>query len=306
MIRFAALADLQYGDLDETIGRTYRASIEKFLLSVGEISCADVPFILNLGDSWQSDWSNALAMRELFKVAETHAGIAWRHVLGNHDFHVAKEKKSQVYDLLGLEKPGYYDFTVMDPEDATNRWRFLVLNGNEISTYAAETPAERKLAEEARERWKLSNGKLPAEWNGLISTAQLEWLERKLQASDESGENVAVCSHFPLYAKSKSLDSDRTRLASLVNLDVYYFNLGISTWNGSELLAIMDRHSCVKAYLAGHLHEGSYGVRNNVAHITFKGVVETPENCYAYVELQKNAIIVDGRFAQPSYRYEFA
>ena len=307
MIRFAAVADLQYGDLDETIGRTYRDSIQKFLISAGEISRADIEFAMNFGDAWQSDWSNALAVRELFHVSEKYAGITWRHVLGNHDFHVEKDKKSEVYGLLGLEKPGYYDFLVVDPEDAKNRWRFVVLNGNEISEYASETKEERERAKAERERWRRTDAdnKLPAEWNGSLSQTQLDWVERTLSEADANGENVAVCSHFPLYAQSKTLDSPRTKLASLVNLDVFYFRLGISTWNGSDLLEILDRHACVKAYLAGHLHEGSYGVRNNVAHVTFKGVVETPKNCYAFVELHKNAIVVDGRLAQPSYRHEF-
>ena len=84
MIRFAAIADVQYGDLDETIGRAYRESIQKFLICAGEISRMRPLFAMNFGDSWQSGLENALAMKELYEVAAKYGKIEWRHILGNH------------------------------------------------------------------------------------------------------------------------------------------------------------------------------------------------------------------------------
>ncbi|MBP5621952.1 MAG: metallophosphoesterase [Thermoguttaceae bacterium] len=304
MIRFAVIADVQYGNLDILGARNYRESIPKFLRAVGEIASEQALFTLQLGDASQSDWENHLAMKELFDVAEK-AGISWKHVLGNHDFLVADEKKRDLYPDLSLEKPGYYDFVVNDPEDDSNVWRFVVLNGNEISSYAAETTAEREKAKEERNRWKLADGNLPADWNGSVSQQQLQWLESRLKLAAKQKEKALVCSHFPLFANSKSLDSDRTRLASLLDVGIYYFNLGVSTWNGKQILDILDKYPCVKGYLAGHLHEGSYGVRKNVAHITFKGIVETIPNAFAFVKLTSNSIIVEGKEAQPSYEFHF-
>ena len=304
MIRFAVIADVQYGNLDILGARNYRESIPKFLRAVGEIASEQALFTLQLGDASQSDWENHLAMKELFDVAEK-AGISWKHVLGNHDFLVADEKKRDLYTDLSLEKPGYYDFVVNDPEDDSNVWRFVVLNGNEISSYAAETTAEREKAKEERNRWKLADGNLPADWNGSVSQQQLQWLESRLKLAAKQKEKALVCSHFPLFANSKSLDSDRTRLASLLDVGIYYFNLGVSTWNGKQILDILDKYPCVKGYLAGHLHEGSYGVRKNVAHITFKGIVETIPNAFAFVKLTSNSIIVEGKEAQPSYEFHF-
>ena len=57
--------------------------------------------------------------------------------------------------------------------------------------------------------------------------------------------------------------------------------------------------------MAGHLHEGSYGERNNVAHITLRGIVETETTAYAYVELGKDALRVEGIGEQPSYNFKF-
>ena len=68
--------------------------------------------------------------------------------------------------------------------------------------------------------------------------------------------------------------------------------MGVSTWNGQEILDVLDKYDCVKAYFAGHLHEGSYGVRKNVMHVTFKGIVETSPNTYAFVKLSPNSIEV--------------
>ena len=116
MIRFAVITDVQYGNLDDLGARTYRESISKFLRAAGEIATEEVLFTLQLGDASQSDWENHLAIKELFDIAEK-AGIKWKHVLGNHDFLVDNEKKPDLYADFGLEKPGYYDFVVNDPED---------------------------------------------------------------------------------------------------------------------------------------------------------------------------------------------
>lgn len=304
MIRFAVISDVQYGDLDSSANRSYRESLSKFLLATGEILIEKPSFVIQLGDASQSGWHNHTAILELFKVAEKH-GITWKHTLGNHDFLVPDSMKQQIYKNFGLNVKGYYDFLVEDSHDANNLWRFIVLNGNEISTYAATTPEEKKFAEEERKRWQTLNDVLPQSWNGSVSIEQLQWLENKLTMAEKNQEKVIICSHFPLFAKSQSLNSKRSKLASLLNLDIYYSNLGISVWNGDEIFNILDKHDCVKGYLAGHLHEGSYGIRNNVAHITFKGMVENTPNAYAFVELTPTSIIVDGRSTQPSYRFDF-
>ncbi len=305
MLRFAAIADVQYGDLDDTIGRHYRQSLEKLIAAAGEFASEKVLFAMNFGDALQAEWSNALAIKEIFDVSEKHGGIHWRHVLGNHDFVIPDDKKKDLYGLFNLKKPGYYDFAVVDPDDPANKWRFVVLNGNEISVYASENDEERQAAQEERQKHALANGSLPNNY-GSVSKRQLQWLDERLKYAGEESENVLVCSHFPLYASSKSLHSPRTKLASLVDVGIYYSDLGVSTWNGREILEILDKHTCVKGYLAGHLHEGSYGERKNVAHVTFKGVVETDTNAYSFIELSKDSIKVDGRQEQPSYEFRFA
>ena len=307
MIRFAAIADVQYADADDKNGRHYRASYEKLLAAVGEFAeRKDVAFAMNFGDAYDHDWESALAIQEVLRVSSERGKLQWRHVLGNHDFSVPRNKKADVYGVFQLKKPGYYDFSLVDPDDESNKWRVVVLNGNEISLYAAENDKEHEAAKEERAKRKLADGSDPHDYNGSVSAKQLEWLEKTLKAAEDEGQNALVCSHFPLYTNSKNLHSARTRLASLVNVGIYYSDLGVSTWNGREILDVLDRHSCVKGYFAGHLHEGSYGERNNVAHVTFRGLVEAETTVYAYVELGKTAIRVEGKGDQPSYDFKFA
>ncbi|MBR4832974.1 MAG: metallophosphoesterase [Thermoguttaceae bacterium] len=303
MIRFGAIADLQYADRDDAIGRSYRASIGKFLEAAGAFAAERVPFVLQLGDATDGGLKNYFAVQELFAVSEK-AGLVWRHVLGNHDWGVPDERKKSVPADFNAGDAGYYDFTVVDPNDAANRWRFVVLNGNEISEYAATTDEERAEAKRLRETIRLPNGSSPASWNGAVSDARLRWLDERLSDAKKNGEKAIVCSHFPLYAQSRSLQK-RGALARALNLDIYFTALGVSTWNGPAILDVLDRHSCVKAFFAGHLHEGGFGVRKNVAHVTFNGVVEAPRNAFAFVELHSDRIVVEGRADQPSYEHKF-
>lgn len=304
MIRFAVLTDIQYGNLDPAGKRAYRESISKFLLAVGEMVAEKAAFVLQLGDASQSGWENHTAIKELFDVAE-NAGVAWKHVLGNHDFLVDDDRKGTLFTDFGLKKPGYYDFLIEDHQASNNNWRFVVLNGNEISSYASENDTEREIAQKERERWRLADGSLPQDWNGSLSTDQLRWLDETLTKAEKQNEKVLICSHFPLFANSKSIKNTGAGVGSILNLDLYYSRLGISTWNGDEVLTILDKHPCIKGYLAGHLHEGSYGVRKNVMHMTFKGIVENSPYVSSFVELTPNSIVVDGRGNQPSYKFNF-
>ena len=306
MIRFAAISDIQYADMEPSDGRDYRASYNKFLEAAGDITTARVDFALNLGDSFQEKWENALSVKQLFEISQDKGKINWIHVLGNHDFLVPDKNKKQVYGLFNLSKPGYYEYKPQDSDDPSNKWRILVLNGNEISTYAAENEDERNLAQGERERLRLTDGSLPKDFNGAISVQQLNWLDDRLQYATSQGENVLVASHFPLYAGSKSLTSNRGRLASLLNVGIFYSNLGVSTWNGQEILSVLDKYKLVRCFIAGHLHTGSYGVRNNVAHITLKGVIEASPNAFCYIELHPDQIILRGIGAQPSYQHVFS
>ncbi|MBR5626997.1 MAG: metallophosphoesterase [Thermoguttaceae bacterium] len=303
MISFGVIADVQYADIDDSINRQYRRSIVKLLEACGAFTEKKVDFVLQLGDLIDRNWESMTAVQELLE----HTGLPFRHVLGNHDFLVQDEKKPDIYTVLNRPKPGYDTFEIKDTEDPQNHWKFLLLNGNEISIYAAENDAERDLAQQEREKHPTGSSeneaRLPQTYNGSLSEKQLRWLDDELTDADRKGINTLVCSHFPLYAVSGSVK--KTNNSLLDNVGLYFASMGISTWNGQEVLDILDQHSSVRAYFAGHLHEGGYGLRNGVHHVTFRGTVEMSPNAYAFVRLQKDKIIIEGAGKQQSYTLDF-
>lgn len=317
MITFGIFADLQYADQDDQKGRNYRGSIARFLAAAGEFKARNLPFVIQLGDVVDRQWSNLTKIEELFQ--RTQLNII--SVLGNHDFVVEDDEKSNVLSLLKIPAPGYHCFypsaishssstsissLSQEQESDSGRWRIIILHGIEISLVTAIGEQQQQEATALREKYRLKNGDLPASWTGYMSQTQLDWLEKELTIADEKREHVLLCSHFPLFAQGESFVNARNigetlNIGKTFNeLPIYYSLMGASVWNGRELLEILDRHPSVKAYFAGHLHEGSYGLRKGVHHVTFKGMVESFPNAYAFVTLEKDRIIIEGEGKEPS------
>lgn len=295
MIVFGVVADIQYANQEPHDGRSCRESIYKFLKAAGTFSDRKVPFVLQLGDSIDRHWENHTAMAELFRIS----GLSFRNVLGNHDFSIAREYKDKVYEILNIPKPGYYSFILTDPDQPDLRWRFVVLNGMELSFLTAEGKEESKKIVDLQKKYQLANGDLPKPWNGAVSQMQLDWLDRELSQADDHAEYVLVISHFPLFAEGKSINKV-SKVPFLGNMGIYFDRMGVSTWNGQDILNIMDRHPSVKAYMAGHLHEGAFGTRKNVHHITFKGMVQTPKGPYSIATLDRDFIRIEGFEEEPT------
>ena len=300
MIQLGVFADMQYADIDPQAGRNYRDSIGKFLEMAGEFKKRKLPRVLQLGDPINQDWSNLTAVAELFEKSK----LPFVHVLGNHDFLEPDEKKKEIFRMFHVPRKGYYALTLRDEDDAENVWRLIILFGGEISSFAADNDADRKKAKSLQEKYRMPNGKLPFPWNGAVSEKQLRWLEDELTASTRRKESVIVCSHFPLFSQAKSIQSPLKIKGLLDNLGIYYAGMGVSTWNGQDILQVLDRFACDKAYFAGHLHEGAYGVRKNVYHVTFHGMVEAKPNAGAVVTLTKNKIRIEGLGIEPSRELE--
>jgi hypothetical protein len=54
-------------------------------------------------------------------------------------------------------------------------------------------------------------------------------------------------------------------------------------WNAEEVLSLIDKFSCVRAYINGHNHKGNYKERNGVHYLTVKGMVENKEPTYGII-----------------------
>ncbi len=250
-IRFGIIADAQYADCPPGGRRHYRNSLGKLVACAADFNARDLAFVVHLGDLIDRDFASY--DKALAACGRFNAPV--RYVLGNHEFSVVPERKAEVRDLLGVGC-GYYDF-------AHAGWRFIVLDGNDISVYAHAPGSEKRRAAEAlRQKLSAAGRKNIAPYTGAMGQTQLAWLDRTLAATEKAGEKAVLFSHPPVWPKH-----------------------GINLWNDQELLAILDAHPCVAAYINGHHHAGMYGVRNGVHYLTLRAMVETADRTsYAVVE----------------------
>ncbi len=267
LFSFGAIADCQYCDCDGT-RRQYRLSPEKLMNCVEDLNTKELNHVVHLGDFIDKDWKSFDVLLPIISGLEA----PMRHVLGNHDFSVADEFKDQVPKRLGLTDR-YYDFAV-------GKWRFLILDTNDVSLYAY--PAGSKRAKESQAIYESLGGKLP-KYNGGIGEAQMKWIEEKLEASSRKGETVILHSHHPVYPFTSH-----------------------AAWNAREVVDLIQRFDCVAAYINGHNHAGAYGFKKGVHYLTLKGMVDTEETSYSVISVYPDLLQVKGTGRQDDYFLEIA
>jgi hypothetical protein len=274
LFSFGVIADAQYCDCEPAIGRYYRNSTQKLADALQSLHQHELAFILDLGDLIDRDFQS---FDDILKVYEQSKFRVYR-TLGNHDFSVADAQKSRVANRLGLDQAAYYDFVYLG-------WRFIILNGNEISTYAhPEGSAEAKAAAEmlqGMEKRGLVNAR---PWNGGISQQQLAWLESKLEAAQQEKQRVIISNHFPVYPEDSH-----------------------NLWNDREVVNLLTRFPQVVAYFNGHNHAGNYGQKEHVHFLNFTGMVETEgQNTFAAVEVYPDHLKVRGYGREGSRKMFFS
>ena len=123
LFRFGAVADCQYCKETSAV-RKYNLSPKKLAACVDHYNKLNLAFVVHLGDFIDRDFESFDVVAPIYnRLKAPHY-----HVLGNHDFSVADNKKALVPRRMGLKKR-YYDFT-------HRNWRFIVLDGNDVSLYA--------------------------------------------------------------------------------------------------------------------------------------------------------------------------
>lgn len=271
---FGVVADVQYCDCDTNGSRYYRASLGKLAEAVEIFNRENPDFVVQLGDLIDRNQASYLDVLPVLQRIE----MPMCHVSGNHDFSLNDEvqgkERDRVLELLALER-AYYDFR-------HEGWRFVVLDGNDVSLYAA---ADREVLRQAKGILDslLENGAENAQpWNGGLGVEQLSWLDRTLAEADEAGERVILFCHFPVYPEN-------------------VHNL----WNDDEVLAILDAHPSVAAYINGHNHAGNYAVRKGVHYLTLHGMVETPNTtAFALIGVTPRNLQVNGWGREPDRNLE--
>ena len=255
---FGVIADCQYCNIPVTkdAKRQYPLSREKLAKCVAHLNRLDLEFVVHLGDFIDKDYSSFADVVPIYnRLKADHY-----HVLGNHDYEVADESKAKVPGVLGL-KECYYHFV-------RKGYRFIVLDGNDVSLHAYPVGDPRFV------QAKAYHAKLPKgtpEWNGALGQAQMKWLKKNLIEAERLGERVILFCHFPVYPKN-------------------VHNL----WNAAEVLDLLQDSQCVIAYMNGHNHAGNYGALGYQHYVTFSGMVDTTETAYGVVNVHKKQIVIRG------------
>lgn len=263
IVQFGIIADVQYADKPDAEGRHYRASINSLEDAVACFNGANPDFVIQLGDLIDG---GANALMEMSRAVEVFDRVqtATYHVLGNHDF--AGLDRATVLQLLNM-KNAHYAFEI-------GSVRFVVLDTLDYSLQGGwhpDSPNYRegvRLLEQARER-ELDNAQ---EYNGAVGPEQMKWLDEVLAQADARGMQTILFSHLPFLPLGEKH----------------------TPWNAEEVIAVLEKHPCVKAVFSGHNHAGGYTQQNGIHYVTLEACVNAPSGAWAIVTLSDDAIQIAG------------
>lgn len=263
LFRFGIIADPQYAPFPPKPGGTryYANSLWKLDQALKALNDEPLEFVATLGDIIDRHWDSFGDVLPLYDQLE-HPNV---FVLGNHDFEVGQDYLHSVIRTVGLEK-SYYDFP-------GGGYRFLVIDGNDVSTFAPPAGDPRlEIAAERLARLTEAGAENAQSWNGSLSDEQFAWMEEKLGAAQQAGEKVVVLSHYPVYP------------ANIHNL-----------WDSERIVDLLTSHDNFVAFFNGHNHAGNYGAIGNQHFVNFKGMVETPDQtAYSTVAIHEDRIEITG------------
>ena len=266
------VADAQYADIDNKGTRFYRSSLSKLGAAVEHFNGRNIDFCAHLGDLIDREWRSFDEItRPLAASCQT-----WHHLLGNHDFDVLDELKAKVPGRIGLEQR--YRFF--------DHWgfRFVILDTNDVSTYAHASGSAKHVA--ADEEWKrlVTEKVLQSKpWNGGIGESQLAWFDRACIEARAAHMKVIVLAHHPVAPANEH-----------------------NLWNSPTVLAALDRHRNVVAWLNGHNHAGNFAEHIGVPCVTMHGMVETAATtAFALARILPDRMVINGHGREPSRELVF-
>jgi manganese-dependent ADP-ribose/CDP-alcohol diphosphatase len=266
LFSFGLIADIQYCDCEPAGTRFYRLSPGKLEEAVISFKSDSAAFVVNLGDMIEKDFSSYKAVESILDTS----GLKVYNITGNHDYSVDPRLKKRIPPLQS-KNTGYYSIVY-------NNFRFIFLNGNELSTYSSNNKSVIREAFDYILKLKNEGEINGLDWNGGISSKQILWLNSELNAAIGNNEKVFIFCHFPVYPVNEH-----------------------NLLNYRDLLTVIEGYNNIIAWFSGHNHAGNYGNFNLVHFVTMKGMVETDNaNSYALVEVYKNKIWIHGRGREKS------
>lgn len=258
--KIGVIADCQYCDCEVKWGRHYKKAPLRLKEAVAVFNQDSLSYTIHLGDFIDQK------MNSLDSVLPTWNSLKSTkyHVLGNHDFEVIKTNKEKIIKKLNL-KNRYYSFI-------ENDWRFIVLDGNDLSFYGTTSKEKEKQTDSIFNLLKDKNLPYLKKWNGALSKKQINWIKTELDKAVKENQKVGFYCHFPIYP----IEND-------------------NLWNRDQFLALIKPYKNVKIFFNGHNHNGAYQLVDNVHYLTFKGMVDTENtSAFAKVMFDKDTIFVQG------------
>lgn len=260
LFSFGVIADVQYCKCEPSGTRFYANSLQKLEEAVKTFEEEKVAFIINLGDLIDRDFESFNPVLAILKDNNRRL----YNVAGNHDFSVDERQKKRVLPLL-TGKTGYYSISA-------DLFRFIFLDGNEISTYGPGSKQQSKEALNLIGKLKEEGQPNGMEWNGGVSQKQIDWLVDQLNSSIAQRQKVFILCHFPAWPVNEH-----------------------NLLNYRSILETIRPYDNIIAWFSGHNHAGNYGNLNMVHFYNFRGMVETPDqNSFAIVEVYRNKIWIKG------------
>ncbi|CAN7218080.1 MULTISPECIES: metallophosphoesterase [Ensifer] len=263
LLRFGVIADPQYAAVEPNLvlGRYYANSLTKLAEAIETFNAEDLAFVVTLGDIIDRGWQSFDAILPLYDKLRHPKHF----LLGNHDFGVDPEKLGQVFGRVGMPSP-YQTFAMAD-------WRFVLIDGNEVSLFAPPPGDPRRTAAETWIETLKSQGADNAHpWNAALGDVQFAWLEETLRKAEAAGEQVVVMGHYPVYPPNAH-----------------------NMWDSQRIVDLFGRFKNVGAYFCGHNHDGNYGLADGTHFVNIKGMVETPDTtAYAIVEIHADRMAIRG------------
>ena len=273
MVSLGIVTDVHYADKDVNNERYYRESGAKLEAAVRDFNSRNVDMVISLGDIVDNEYEN-------YGDINTHLAsltMPLYKILGNHDFISPFDWNKQNAALQTLGITNRY-FSVIKGD-----FRLLFLDTSDLAMYSHEVGSdEYRQAEDIYE--ELEGEANAKKYNGAIGQAQQKWLEAQLKEAQSASQTVICFAHIPLYIDGAAK---------------------YTLWNGEEILDLLTGYSCVKAFVAGHHHEGGYADNGGIHHITLKGMVLGETNSYSIVTIHKDRLVIEGYGRQGNAEYKY-
>lgn len=273
LLTLGLVADPQYADIPPMLTRHYRASPGKLGAAIERFNGLPLDFCVNVGDSIDKRWESFDEILKVFGACKHK----FHHLLGNHDFDLLDAQKADVPKRLAMPDR-YYSI-------AKDRFCFVMLDTNDVSTYAATAGSADFVNASATLKKFSATGAVNAQpWNGAVGVKQLRWFEETCRKAAEAKQKVIVFAHHPVFPPYNNHNA----------------------WNAGVLMQIVQRNPNVVAWINGHNHYGAFGVHEEVPYLTLKGMVETPDtNAFAVASLHEDRLVIAGEGREPSRELVF-